>query len=380
MENAPLPDLQRLREAIERVDGDILESLRRRKALAEDIARAKLANASPFRDPTREELVLQRVRARATEHALDPHEVERLYRLIIEMSVAQQQALLQTLDTTPLRVGYPGLEGSYSHLAAQKRYAHRPGGVLLTGYDSAWAVASSLERAETDVGLLPIENTSAGSMNETYDVLASGKLSITAELVSRVDHRLLGLPGARLEDVRVVLSHPQAFSQCEAFLRTVPFIRQVPEFDTAGAARRVKDTNDPSLAAIASESAGERFGLAVLVRDVHAAQANYTRFVEVARESAAVAPGAACKTSLLIVLDHRPGALGQVLMHFTQRGVNLTKLESRPLPDSSWKYRFYLDLEGHAASAPLAAALEDIRPLTSQLTVLGTYARADAHA
>lgn len=374
---ADLPDLNSLRVAIERIDAEILDALRRRMVLADDIAKTKLAAASPLRDPQREDLVLRKVREAAASHGLDPHEIERIYRLIMDMSVARQQSLIQRLDTTPLRVGYPGIEGSYSHIAARQRYSGRSGGVLLTGFETGREVLAALRRGELDIALLPIENTSAGSMNETYDLLAEGNVAITGELVSQVDHRLLGLPGARLEDIRTVLSHPQALSQCEAFLRKVPWIRPLPEYDTSAAALKVRERNDPTMAAIASETAAERFGLEVLVRDIQPASGNYTRFVEVSREATPLPPDVPCKTSLMVVLEHRPGTLGQVLTALSQRGVNLLKLESRPIPGEPWRYRFYLDLEGHAASAALVAALEDLQPLTSSMRVLGTYPSAE---
>ncbi|ABF89557.1 chorismate mutase/prephenate dehydratase [Myxococcus xanthus DK 1622] len=373
-----LPDLDLIRTSIERIDEEILDALRRRMALADDVARAKLAAAAPFRDQRREDLLLRRIRTRAAEHGLDPHEVERIWRLFIDMSVARQHELVTRLDTTPLRVAYPGVEGSYSHLAARRRYGHRAGGVLLSGFDHAREAVEALRRGEQDLVLLPIENTTAGSMNETYDLLAEGGVVITAELVSQVDHRLLGLPGAKLEGLREVLSHPQALAQCETFLREkVPWARAVPDVDTGGAAQKVRERNDASVAAIASETAAQRFGLEVLAGDLQPAF-DYTRFVEVGREASPLAPGVPCKTSLLVVLEHKPGTLGEMLQRLTLRGVNLSKLESRPIPGQPWQYRFYLDVEGHAASAAVTAALDDIRPLTSSLRVLGTYARAES--
>jgi len=374
---ADLPDLEALRVAIERIDAEILDALRRRMDVADDIARTKLAAASPLRDPRREDLVLLKVREVATSHGLDAHEIERVYRLIMDMSVARQQGLIQRLDTTPLRVGYPGIEGSYSHLAARQRYGGRSGGVLLTGFESGREALDALRRGELDLALLPIENTSAGSVSETYDQLAEGGVTIIGELLSEIDHRLLGLPGARLEELRTVLSHPQALAQCADFLRSVPWIRPLPEFDTGGAARQVRERNDPTLAAIASEAAGQRFGLQVLVRDIQTASGDYTRFVELAREATPVPPGVPCKTTVMVVLEHRPGTLGKALTALSQRGVNLAKLESRPIPGAPWRYRFFLDLEGHAASASLIAALQDLQPLTTSMRVLGTYPRVE---
>ena len=377
---ADAPDLPTLREAIEQADREILALLKRRMDLSEDIARAKLSRASPFRDPEREEKVLRHVRQLAVTAKLDPHLVERLYRLIMEMSVSRQQQWLQTLDSAPLRVAYQGVEGSYSHLAAQQRYSGRPAGTFLTGHETIRQAAQSVRSGDADVALLPLENTTAGSINETYDLLAEGGLFITGERVSPIEHRLLVLPGTRLDQIRTVLSHPQALSQCEAFLRAHPLLRTQAEFDTAGAARRVHDQNDRSFAAIASESAGRRYGLEPLPIALLENAGQSTRFVEVAVEAPPCPPDAPCKTSLLLVLDHRPGALGEVLAHLARQGVNLTKLESRPRPGASFQYRFYLDLEGHAASRAVEAALEEIRPLTSELRVLGTYVAAAQEA
>ena len=371
-------DLQQLRVAIERVDEELLDALRRRMDLAEDVARAKLATASPIRDQRREDQLLQRIRASALARKLDPHEVERLYRFIMEMSVARQHALVTSLPTTPLRVAYPGIEGSYSHLMAHKRYAGRAGGVLLSGLDTPREAVDALRRGEVDLALLPIENTAAGAMYETYDALAEEGITLIAEMVDEVHHRLLGLPGATLEGLRAVRSHPQALMQCEAFLRErLPAVRLLPELDTGGAAQRVREGNDPSVAAIASDSAAQRFGLRVLEQELQGATGDFTRFVEVAREAAPLPADVPCKTSLVMVLENKPGTLGQALLVLAERGVNLARLESRPLPGAPWAYRFFLDLEGHAASAPLEAVLRDLRPHTQSMRLLGTYPRVE---
>jgi chorismate mutase/prephenate dehydratase len=372
----PEPDLQALREAIEQVDGRLLDLLRERMALAERIARAKIDAASPFRDPAREDRVLQGVRARAVELGLDPHAVEALYRDILEMSIARQQAAIRSLDSAPLRVAYQGVEGSYSHLAAQRRYGGRAGGVLLDGHATFAAAAAAVRSGAADLALLPIENTTAGSINETYDLLAQGGLTITGEVVSHVEHCLLALPGVKLEELRTVMSHPQALAQCEAFFHGAPWLAPQVEFDTAGAARKVRESGDRTLAAIASESAARVFGLAVVARAIQTQAGNYTRFVEVAREALPGPPDAPHKTSLVLSLAHRPGALGEVLARLGAHGVNLTKLESRPVPGRPFEYRFYLDLEGHAASQSVAGVLDEIRALAGELRVLGTYPRA----
>lgn len=368
-----LPDLQALREAIEAIDREILAQLRQRMSLVEEVAASKLRAAYPFRDEPREDQVLQRVRHAAVEQGLDAHETERLYRVILDMSVAHQKAHVRALSAAPLRVVYQGVEGSYSHLTAQRRYAGLPEGVLLEGFETFREAAEAVREGGADRALLPIENTTAGSINETYDLLAAGGLAITAEVVSRIEHCLLGLPGARVEDLRTVLSHPQGLLQCEDFLRSVPWIRAQVEFDTAGSARKVRERNDPTVAAIAGDHAARVFGLEVLRRGIQSQEGNYTRFVELARDPIRFPPETPAKTSLLLALPHQPGALAEVLGVLSRRGVNLAKLESRPIPESPFKYRFYLDLDGNAGREPVRGALAEVAPLTTELRVLGTY-------
>jgi len=369
-------DLSTLRTAIESLDARILEALKERMGLVERVADVKLHSAVPIRDQRREAQLLQRIRSEASHLGLDPHRFEQLYRLIIEASVAQQQTHLENLPDTPLRVAYQGVEGSYSHLTAQRRYAGREGGVLLAGFDSFRAAADSVRDGLNDLALLPIENSTAGSINQTYDLLSDGDLMINAEEVTEVQHQLLGLSGSSVERIEQVLSHPQALAQCESFLRSRPTIKARPVSDTAGAAQEVRLRQDPSIAAIASETAATVFGLEVLAPNIQNQASNYTRFVELAPEAANCPPEAACKTSLLLATGHRPGDLAEVLSHFARRNLNLTKIESRPRPEAPWSYRFYLDVDGHIASETFSQALEAIRPHTAELRVLGTYPRA----
>ena len=373
-------DLQALREEMESIDRDLLQQFRRRMALSEEIAIYKIDNAFPFRDKQREEELLLRIRHHAAELSLDAHGMEQLYRLILEMSIAHQHAHIRDLETTPLRVAYQGIEGSNSHLAAQRHYKNQKGGVLLTGYETFRAAADAVLDGTVDVALLPIENSTAGSINQTYELLGEGGLTINAEVVSQVEHCLLAISGTKIEDLRVVLSHPQALLQCEQFLRERPWLKPQAEFDTAGAARKVRESNDRTQAAIASESAGRAFGLELLARGIQTQQSNYTRFVEVAREAAPCPPGVACKTSLVLVTAHKPGALGEVIVAFARRGVNLSKLESRPIPSRPFEYQFYLDIDGHAASEAVTETLREIQSqeLTHELRILGTYPKAAA--
>ena len=369
-------DLATLRERIEAVDREIIRLLAERLKIVEGVVEAKLAAASPFRDREREESLIARLRAIATEAGIDAHQIERLYRVIMDMSVAHQEQAVRDREDVPLRVTYQGVEGSYSHLAAQRRYGGRVGGALLTGFDTFRGAAEAVIHGAADLALLPIENTTAGSINETYDLLAAGGLCITGEEVAAIEHCLLALPGVTLDEVRVVMSHPQALAQCHDFFVRHPQLSPRAEVDTAGSARRVAAANDRTLAAIASAAAAKTYGLAILAHGIQTMAGNATRFVEVAKRPMPVAEDANAKTSLVLALADRPGALGEILMRFAARNLSLTKIESRPIPETPFTYRFYVDVLGHAASAPFAAALDDIRSLTTELRVLGTYPAA----
>jgi chorismate mutase / prephenate dehydratase len=370
----PLPDLAALRDRIEAVDRQIIALLAERLAIVHEVAAAKLDSASPFRDREREAILITRLRELAVTAGLDPHQVERMYRVVMDMSVAHQERMVRERPDAPLRVAYQGVEGSYSHLAAQRRYAGRDGGALLTGHDSFRGAADSVLAGAADLALLPIENSTAGSINETYDLLAGTGLHITGEVVSAIEHCLLALPGVPLAELRVVMSHPQALAQCQDFFGKHPHLTARAELDTAGAARRVAAANDRTLAAIASAAAARTYGLAIVAHGIQSQAGNATRFVEIAPREAPVSEGALAKTSLLLALADRPGALGEILLRFAARNLSLTKLESRPIPEAPFTYRFYVDVLGHAASASFVAVLDEVRALTTELRVLGTYA------
>jgi chorismate mutase/prephenate dehydratase len=370
------PDLGTLRDRIEAIDRQIIQLIADRLAIVIDVVEAKLAAASPFRDRQREEALIGRLREIAFEAGIDPHQIERMYRVIMDMSVAHQEQAVRDRSDVPLRVAYQGVEGSYSHLAAQRRYAGRPGGVLLEGHESFRAAGDAVLHGAADIALLPIENTTAGSINETYDLLERGTLHITGEVVSAIEHCLLALPGTTIDDLRVVHSHPQALAQCAEFFARHPHVRPQQDIDTAGSARRVAASGDRTLGAIASSNAARTYGLEILAQGIQTATGNATRFVEVAPRPAPVPEDTPAKTSLVLALSDRPGALGEILMRFAARNLSLTKIESRPIPEAPFTYRFYIDVMGHAASAPFQAVLDELRPLTTELTVLGSYAAA----
>ncbi len=367
-------DLSHLRDRIDSVDRQIIALLAERNQIVEEVALAKLEAASPFRDREREERLLVRLREHATAAGVDPHQIERIYRIVMDMSVAHQEATVRNRTDAPLRVAYQGVEGSYSHLTAQRRFGGRAGGALLTGFDTFRQAGDAVLHGAADLALLPIENTTAGSINETYDLFSTGGLHITGEVVSAIEHCLLALPGVAFAELRTVSSHPQALAQCQAFFSEHPHLSPSSELDTAGSARRVAELGDRTHAAIASAAAAKTYGLAILATGIQTSADNATRFVEIALRPSPVAPDAPAKTSLLVALADRPGALGEILMRFASRGLSLTKLESRPIPNIPFTYRFYIDVLGHASSDAFQHALAEVAGLTTELRILGTYA------
>jgi len=279
-------ELARIRQAIEALDRALLALLRERQVLGQQAARAKIAAAVPLRDPVREALVLRRARETATELGLDAHQSERLYRLIIDMSVSQQQTHLLELETVPLRVAFEGVEGSAGQLAAQARYGGRRGGALLEGHPTLGEAVEAVRSGRADVALLPVESTEEGS-SRTMDLLAEAGLTISGEEVQRD---------------------------------------------------------------------GEHF----------------TRYVELGREPPAVAEDVPCKTSIILTLADRAGALGEVLQSFARHGVNLTRIESRPAPGTPPRVRFFVDMDGHAAGQRVSRALDDARA-HAEVRVVGSY-------
>jgi prephenate dehydratase len=234
---------------------------------------------------------------------------------------------------------------------------------------------AAVSEGRTAFGLVPLENSQAGSINETYELLlASDRLRILAEVVVPVDHALLGVPGARIEDVRMVSSHPQALAQCRAFLDRLG-VDVVPALDTAGAARQVAEAGRPEHAAVAGERAGRMLGLTVLAARIQDEAWNATKFAVIGEPGRGPDPGFGRpeKTSVAFAVADRPGSLYRCLQPFAERGINLTKLESRPRPGAPFEYRFYVDVAAPLADPGLTSALDEVREHTASLRVLGSY-------
>ena len=265
------------------------------------------------------------------------------------------------------KVAYQGEPGAYSERAV--RYLFPSAEPLPC--ETIRLTFSRVTSGEADVGVVPVENSQAGSVNETYDLLLRSSLvQVVGEVVLRVDHALLGPPGARLEGIKRAYSHWQALAQCEEFL-TTHHIDPVPVHDTAGGARIVAEGGRPDEAAIASVQAGASLGLAVLAEHIQTYPDNFTKFGVIGTRDAGLGPPN--KTSLVMAGDDRPGSLFRALQPFADGGVNLTKLESRPRRGAPFEYVFYIDLDGSADDDNVVAALDQVRLHTSMLKVLGSY-------
>jgi chorismate mutase/prephenate dehydratase len=369
--------LDELRRQIDETDRQLLETLALRLKFVSEVVRLKKTGVPFLRDHERESALLAKVEARARELGLDAFRATEIFREVIAMSVkAQEEALLDRKAAerslgTAHRVAFQGAEGAYSHIAARKYFG--ASAVEFVGFPTFAAALAEAERGDAGYALLPIENTTAGSINETYDLLRHTDLKIVGEEILEVRHCLLAVPGAALDRIRRVASHPQALAQCGHFLAQLPGAAAVPYVDTAEAARFVKESGDPALAAIASEEAGVLHGLTVLARDLADQEENWTRFVVVSSIPIALDPRIPSKTSLVFSTPHRHGALAHCLNVLDAHGLNLTKLESRPVPRQPWEYLFYVDFEGSADEDAASRAIAALAGECPYLRVLGSY-------
>ena len=367
-------DLDKLRQDIDAADSAIIRLLSERRELVQQVIRTKLETGKALRDEGREEQLLGELIAKGRKEGLDAYFVTRVFHEVIDDSVrSQQQFLVESANDQSLRrVGFQGIHGAYSHLAGQKFFS-KDEHTTFEGFVTFEKVVDALEDGRLDCAFLPVENTTAGSINEVYDLLSRAEVSIVGEEIFRVDHCLLGHEGAEIADLRRVLSHPQAIAQCMRFLTGLGDIEVVPHADTAMAVERVQQSGDKTQAAIASQEAGQRYGLKVLKRHLADQRHNYTRFLVIAREKIEVDLRIPCKTSLILATSHEEGSLLKALLNFHSHKINLTKLESRPRPGMPFQYLFYIDIEGNYAEERVRTAIDALRPVTTFFKNLGSY-------
>ena len=266
------------------------------------------------------------------------------------------------------RVAFQGELGAYSELAIYEYFASP---VTVVPKESFPEIFDAVISKEVDHGIIPIENSLAGSIHENYDLLLVHDLVITGEIKLRISHHLLANEGATLSGLNRILSHPQAIAQCNTYLKSLEHVELVSFYDTAGAARHVKESGSLSDAAIASAQAACDYGLVILASGIESNQLNYTRFLILSRELEPSAPDA--KTSIVFSTKNIPGALFKSLSVFAMRDIDLYKIESRPLPGSPWEYLFYLDFSGDIRDGVTRKAIGHLEEITKMLKVLGSY-------
>ncbi|MAM47076.1 MAG: prephenate dehydratase [Planctomycetota bacterium] len=372
-------DLDQCRKDINNLDKSLLELLAQRRAISRKVIEDKLERGLDLRDPKREGEVLETLIKAGRELGLDAHFVTRVFHEIIADSVRSQESFLQT-NLNPateklLCIAYQGVEGAYSYLAGEKFFRGQLDNCSFEGYKNFSDVVAAVENGQADYAILPIENTTAGSINAVYDLLLATKLSIVGEEVFPVQHCLLGIEKAPLSTIRRIYSHYQALAQCSDFLSRLKNCVQETYMDTAEAAKKISEDGDPEQAAIASEEAGRIYGLEVLKRNLANQRENYTRFVIIAPRPNQVDSRVPCKTSLVLSTGHHEGALLKALSILEHHKINLTKLESRPMQGSPFTYIFYLDFEGNASDPKIQEALVGLSGATNYLRILGTYPR-----
>lgn len=279
-----------------------------------------------------------------------------------------------------IRVGFQGVKGAYSEMAALEFYE---GEVCTIPQESFEEVFEGVVSGELDRGIIPIENSLAGSIRMNYDLLQKHSVWIEAEHKFRVSHNLLAVPGTSLESIEKVFSHSQALSQCAGYVRRLPRAQPMPYFDTAGSAEYISKKNDKTIAAIAGHHAAEEYGLKVLEEGIEDNSENYTRFLVIQKIGGSgqpeVSSGIRYKTSIVFALKNIPGCLYKCLSVFAIRDIDLFKIESRPIPGSPWQYVFYLDFDGEASTGAGAKALGHLDEITAFCKVLGSYPAAEHH-
>lgn len=369
--------LDGLRAQIDDIDDQLVDLLARRQDVIGRVADFKVRTNAPLRDVLREARQIARLAQRARAAGLDELFVARIFREILDYSVRTQEVRLgpaQRADRTrPATVLYQGSEGAFSHIAGRRFFAPRQSNVTFRGVQTFRAMLEEVRAGTADYAMLPIENTTSGSVHDAYDALSHTDLAIIGEEVLRIELCLIGVADVPLESLRRVYSHPQALSQSTAFLASLPNAVVETFVDTAMSVERIKEENDPAHAAIASAEAATLHGLHVLRRDIANHRENYTRFLVIAREPEPWDRRVLCKTSVMFVTSHERGALLAVLNVLAGHGLNLTKLESRPRPGRPFEYQFYVDFEGNVAEMNVQTAIDEVAGLTKSLKVFGSY-------
>ncbi len=374
-------ELSDYRVQIDRIDHQLVDLFTQRMETAAGIAAYKKEHGLPVLDPARERRKLEEVVEQAPEGVKDY--AASLYTLLFELSRGYQNRLLGTstplteeirnaVETTPqlfpshVSVACQGVAGAYSQLACDKLFK-LPNVMYFSSFE---AVFSAIEKGLCRYGVLPLENSTAGSVNAIYDLMMKHDFRIVRSVRLKVDHNLLVKPGTKRSDIREIYSHQQALSQCEQYLQSFPGVKIIPCENTAVAAQKVAES-DGNCAALSSRPCMKLYGLECLEASVQDTASNFTRFICISKKLE-IYPGAD-RTSLMAVLPHEPGSLCRLLTRFYALGLNLNKLESRPMPDRNFEFMFYFDLETSVYSPEFLQLMGELPGLCEEFSYLGSY-------
>ena len=375
-------DLKDLRGQIDEIDDQLVELFAKRMDVAAAIGDFKKANNMPVFVPAREREKLKDVAEKAGPEMANYTRV--LYSMLFELSRSYQskrnntlsplyQQIHDAIENTPKlfptapMVACQGVEGAYAQIACEKIFQNP----FIMYFKNFEGVFSAIEKGLCQYGILPIENSTAGSVKKVYDLMIHHKFSIVRTFRLKIDHHLLANPGAKLSDIKEIYSHEQALSQCTAFLANMPGVKVIPVENTAIAAEMVASSGRKDVAAISSRSCMELYNLVSLVSSIQDEGNNRTRFICISK-NLEIYPGSD-KTSIMMILNHRPGALYRVLARLYALGINVTKLESRPIPDRDFEFMFYFDLETSIYSEDFVQLMCELDDLCEEFKYLGSY-------
>ena len=373
-------DLQVSRKQIDEIDSQIVKLFEERMKVANEVAKYKMETGKAVFDKEREHEKLTKLKAMA-HNDFNRHGVEELFQQIMSMSRKLQYQLLaahgsegrlpfigvEELETDCARVVYQGAEGSYSQAAMRRFFGENVNAFHVETFRDAM---SAIDEGSADFAVLPIENSTAGIVNEIYDLLVEFENYIVGEQVIPIEHCLLALPGTKMEEIKRVYSHPQSLMQSARYLADHDW-QQISMQNNAFAALKVAKEKDKTQAAIASEYAGETYGLEILEKGINDSDSNSTRFIIVTNQK--IFRKDAHKISICFEIPHQSGSLYQMISHFIFNGINMTKIESRPIQGKNWEYRFFIDIEGNLNDGAVQNALNGLSEETSKLKILGNY-------
>jgi len=387
MTSEPNQNIHELRGQIDQLDAQLLQLLADRLQLARQVVEAKDGQNIEIRDPARERDLIRRRIIDGGTLGLESHFLTKVFHEILAESNRTQHDFLQSKLNQrpargPLKIAFQGIDGSYSHLAGRSHFAALNAGqnsepAKFIGFGSFQDAVRAVESAECDFGLLPIENTTSGAINDVYDLLLNSNVAIVGERKFLVQHCLVAREEVPVSHLKRIYASPLSVAECSAFLAGVPDCGVEFSNDSARAVKRLQEDTDRLHAAIASEEAADMLGLTVIQRNIGNQEENFTRYIIVAKNQAQVDPRIPAKTSIVMHTLNKPGALVEALLVFRERGINLTKLESRPIPTNSWEEMFYVDFLGNVAAPEVKAALAELTKCVRFTKVLGCYPACD---